>query len=118
MAPLICSGKIDYWYKEQNKYLAEVRDLVSKRLTEMGDITVPHIEATYLMFPRFNYGLTSDELNKVLMKDAKVCLHKGSAFGPSGDPHMRILTATSKGIMNEALDRIESIIPKLEKMRG
>ena len=31
---------------------------------------------------------------------------------------MRILTATSKGIMNEALDRIESIIPKLEKLRG
>jgi hypothetical protein len=30
---------------------------------------------------------------------------------------MRILTATSKGIMNEALDRIEKVIPKLEKMR-
>ncbi len=28
-----------------------------------------------------------------------------------------ILTATRKGIMNEAPDRIENIIPKLEKMR-
>jgi len=118
IAPLICSGNIDYWYKDMNKYLAEVRDLVAKRLNEMGDFTVPHMEATYLMFPRFNYGLTSDELDKVLMKDAKVSLHKGSAFGPSGQGHMRILTATSKGIMNEALDRIESVIPKLEKMRG
>jgi len=118
MAPLICSGEIDYWYEDMNKYLAEVRDLVAKRLNEMGDFTVPHMEATYLMFPRFNYGLTSDELDKVLLKDAKVSLHKGSAFGPSGQGHMRILTATSKGIMNEALDRIESIIPKLEKMRS
>jgi len=91
---------------------------VAKRFNEMGDFTVPHLEATYLMFPRFNYGLTSDELDKVLLKDAKVSLNKGSAFGPSGQGHMRILTATSKGIMNEALDRIESIIPKLEKMRG
>ncbi len=118
IAPLICSGKIDYWVDDMNKYLAEVRDLVTRRLNEMGDFTIPHLEATYLMFPRFNYGLTSDELDKVLMKDAKVSFNKGSVFGPSGQGHMRILTATSKGIMNEALDRVESVIPKLEKMRG
>jgi hypothetical protein len=28
-----------------------------------------------------------------------------------------VLTATSKGIMNEALNRIEKIVPKLEKMK-
>ncbi len=118
IAPLICSGKIDHWYEDMNKYLAEVRDLVAKRLNEMGDFTIPHMEATYLMFPKFNYGLTCDELDKVLLKDARVSLNKGAVFGPSGQGHMRILTATSKAIMNEALDRIESIIPKLEKMRG
>jgi bifunctional pyridoxal-dependent enzyme with beta-cystathionase and maltose regulon repressor activities len=117
IAPLICSGKIDYWVKDMNKYLAEVRDLVAKRLTGMGDITVPRLDATYLMFPRFNYGISSNELEKVLLNDAKVSLHNGTAFGPSGDGHMRILTATSKGIMNEALDRIEGVIPKLEKMK-
>lgn len=117
MAPLICSGEIDYWVEEMNKYLAEVRDLVAKRLRDMGDITVPHMEATYLMFPRFNYGLTCDELDKVLLKEAKVSLNRGDGFGPSGQGHMRILTATSKAIMNEALDRIEAVIPKLEKMR-
>lgn len=118
IAPLICSGKIDYWVDDMNKYLAEVRDLVVKRLNEMGDFTIPHLEATYLMFPKFNYGLTCDELDKILMKDAKVSFNKGAVFGPSGQGHMRILTATSKGIMNEALDRIESVIPKLEKLRG
>ena len=117
IAPLICSGEIDHWVKSMNAYLAEVRDLVEKRLTEMGDFTIPKLEATYLMFPRFNYGLSSDELNKVLMEDAKVSLNEGSHFGPGCDGHMRILTATSKGIMNEALDRIEDVIPKLEKMR-
>ena len=117
IAPLICSGKIDYWVKDMNKYLAEVRDLVAKRLTGMGAITVPRLDATYLMFPRFNYGISSNELEKILLNDAKVSLHNGIAFGPSGDGHMRILTATSKGIMNEALDRIEGVIPKLEKMK-
>jgi bifunctional pyridoxal-dependent enzyme with beta-cystathionase and maltose regulon repressor activities len=117
MAPLISSGKIDYWVEDMVKYLAEVRDLVVKRLTEMGDFTIPKLEATYLMFPQFNYGLSSAEIHKVLKEDAKVCLNPGTSFGPSGEGHMRILTATSKGIMNEALDRIEKVIPKLEKMR-
>jgi cystathionine beta-lyase len=116
IAPVICSGKVDYWKKDMNKYLEEVRDLVTKRLTEMGDITVPHLEGTYLMFPRFNYGLSSDELNKILMNEAKVALNRGVRFGPKADGHMRILTATSKVIMNEALDRIENVIPTLEKL--
>jgi bifunctional pyridoxal-dependent enzyme with beta-cystathionase and maltose regulon repressor activities len=116
IAPLICSGKIDYWVKDMNKYLVEVRDLVEKRLNEMGDFTVPKLEATYLMFPKFNYGLTSEELNKVLM-EAGVSLNLGSEFGPEGQGHMRILTATSKSIMNEALNRIEKAIPKLEKVK-
>ena len=116
IAPLICSGKIDYWIRDLNKYLQEVRDLVEKRLTEMGNITVPKLEGTYLMFPKFNYGMTSDELDKILMKKAKVSLNKGAVFGAEGQGHMRVLTATSKGIMNEALDRIESAIPTIEKM--
>ena len=116
IAPLICSGKIDYWVHDLNKYLQGVRDLVTKRLTEMGDITVPKLEGTYLMFPKFNYGLTSDELDKILMKTAKLSFNKGSVFGPGGQGHMRILTATSKGIMNEALDRLEKAIPTIERM--
>lgn len=116
MAPIIASGKIDYWVRDMNKYLEEVRDLVVRRLNEMGDFIIPDLEGTYLMFPKFNYGLTSFELNKVLLKEAKVSLNQGDVFGPEGEGHMRILTATSKDIMNEALDRIESIIPTLEKM--
>jgi len=117
IAEPILSGKCDYWVRDMNKYLGEVRDLVEKRLNEMGDFTIPKLEGTYLMFPRFNYGLTSDELEKFLKEEAKVTLNNGAHFGPEGEGHMRILTATSKGIMNEALDRIEKVIPKLEKMR-
>jgi len=117
IAEPILSGKCDYWVNDMNKYLGEVRDLVEKRLNEMGDFTIPKLEGTYLMFPRFNYGLTSDELEKFLKEEAKVTLNNGAHFGPEGEGHMRILTATSKGIMNEALDRIEKAIPKLEKMK-
>jgi cystathionine beta-lyase len=117
IAEPILSGKLDYWIKEMNTYLQEVRGLVERRLNEMGDITIPKLEGTYLMFPKFNYGLGGDELEKFFKEEAKVTMNNGNHFGPEGEGHMRILTATSKVIMNEALDRIERVIPKLEKMR-
>ncbi len=117
IAEPILSGKVDYWVREMNAYLQEMRDLVERRLNEMGDFTIPKLEGTYLMFPKFNYGLGGDELEKFLLEEAKVTLNNGNRFGPEGEGHMRMLTATSKVIMNEALDRIERVIPKLEKMR-
>ena len=117
IAEPILSGKVDYWVREMNVYLQEMRDLVERRLDKMGDFTIPKLEGTYLMFPKFNYGLGGDELEKFLMEEAKVTLNNGNHFGPEGEGHMRMLTATSKGIMNEALDRIERVIPKLEKMK-
>jgi bifunctional pyridoxal-dependent enzyme with beta-cystathionase and maltose regulon repressor activities len=116
IAPLICSGDLDYWVEDLNAYLTKIRDLATKRLTEVGDITVPKLEATYLLFPKFNYDINCYELNKILMEDAKVSLNPGDVFGSEGQGHMRMLTATSEQIMNEALDRIESVIPQIEKM--
>lgn len=116
IAPLLLSGELDYWINDMNKHLEKIRDLTTKRLTDMGDITVPTLEGTYLMFPRWNYGLTSAELYKVIFEDARVSLQNGANFGSMGEGHMRILTATSEGIMNEALDRIEKVMPKIEKM--
>jgi cystathionine beta-lyase len=117
IAEPILSGKVDYWVTEMNAYLQEMRNLVERRLNEMGDFTIPKLEGTYLMFPKFNYGLEGDELEKLLTEEAKVTLNNGNHFGPEGEGHMRMLTATSKGIMNEALDRIERVIPLMEKMR-
>jgi bifunctional pyridoxal-dependent enzyme with beta-cystathionase and maltose regulon repressor activities len=117
VAPLLSSGELDYWVKAMNKHLETIRDLVSKRLVEMGDISVPNLEATYLMFPKWNYGLSSTELDKIIGDEGKVRLALGTKFGSKGEGHMRILTATSEGIMNEALDRIEKVMPKIEKMK-
>ena len=109
-------GECESWKVELNKYLGEVRDLVEKRLTGMADVTIPKLEGTYLMFPKFNYGIGSEKLYEFFKEEAKVTFNAGNHFGPLGDGHLRVLTATSKGIMNEALDRIEKVIPKLEKM--
>ena len=116
IAEPIMKGECESWKVELNKYLGEVRDLVEKRLTEMADVTIPKLEGTYLMFPKFNYGIDSEKLYEFFKEEAKVAFNAGNHFGTLGDGHLRILTATSKGIMNEAMDRVEKVIPKLEKM--
>ncbi len=116
IAEPIMKGECEAWKVELNKYLGEVRDLVEKRLTEMADVTIPKLEGTYLMFPKFNYGIGSEKLCEFFKEEAKVTFNAGNHFGTEGEGHLRVLTATSKGIMNEALDRVEKVIPKLEKM--
>ena len=95
------------------KHLHKMRDLVEKRLDEMPGVTYPKLEGIYLMFPRFDYFMTSDELDEYLLKEAKVRLTSGSRYGSRGEGHMRILIATSEVIMNEALDRIQKALGKL-----
>ena len=94
------------------KQLHKTRNIAAKRLADMG-CTVPELQGTYLMFPRFNVDLTHDELFKLILEKAKVGLQSGTDFGSLGDMHLRMTTATSEDILNEALDRIETTLETL-----
>lgn len=113
VAPIMLSQELDYWKKDMMDHLTKIRGLCKQRLEEMGDIIVPELQGTYLMFPKFNYNKTSQELYDHFFEKARVSLSLGSQFGPEGDGHMRMLIATSEEIINEALDRIEKTLPGL-----
>ncbi len=99
----------EYWIRDIIKHLHRIRGIATKRFTEMG-CTVPELQGTYLMFPRFNVKMTHDELYKLLFEKAKVSLGTGTEFGPEGTMHLRMTIATSEAILNEALDRIENTL--------
>ncbi|MFB0557646.1 MAG: aminotransferase class I/II-fold pyridoxal phosphate-dependent enzyme [Candidatus Bathyarchaeia archaeon] len=113
-APVMLDGSLDYWKRDMIKHLEKIRELCCKRFEEMGNITVPELQGTYLMFPKFDYGKTSDELDKFFFEEARVRLNPGIHFGSLGEGHMRALTATSEAIMNEALERMEKALSKLK----
>ncbi len=113
-APVMLSDKLDYWKRDMIKQLEKIRGICYKRFEEMGGVTVPELQGTYLMFPKFDYGKTSEELDKLFFEEARVRLNTGSHFGSHGEGHMRVLTATSEGIMHEALDRMEKALAKLK----
>ena len=79
----------------------------------MEAVTCPKIEGTYLMFPKFDCGMTSLELKDYMLKEAKVAFIEGSLFGSQGEGHLRMTIATSKAILNEVFDRVEKALKKL-----
>jgi bifunctional pyridoxal-dependent enzyme with beta-cystathionase and maltose regulon repressor activities len=57
-----------------------------------------------------SFGLPSEEMGKLLLERAKVVLHPGRQFGPSGEGFMRLNFATSWDILSEALGRMEVVL--------
>ena len=86
------------------------RDLVWKRLNEMGLPTVKPKGAFYI-FPRVkDTGLTSKEFSELMLREAKVAVVPGSAFGSAGEGYIRISYATAYEKLEEAMDRMEKVL--------
>ncbi|ADT83701.1 pyridoxal phosphate-dependent aminotransferase [Thermococcus barophilus] len=86
------------------------RQMVWKRLNEMGLPTVKPKGAFYI-FPRIkDAGLTSKEFSELMIKEAKVVVVPGSAFGKAGEGYIRISYATAYEKLEEAMDRMEKVL--------
>jgi aminotransferase len=66
----------------------------------------PSVEAT---------GLNGEEFANRLLKEKKVAVVPGNAFGEGGEYHVRCSYATSMAQLNEAIDRISDFVNQLNK---
>jgi aspartate/methionine/tyrosine aminotransferase len=112
-APVMLDNRLDWWRRGIVEHLEKMRNLCEKRLEELPNVTVPKLEGTYLMFPKFDLGKTSEELFEHMLKVGKVAYEIGTKFGSQGEGHLRMCIATSEAILNEALDRTEMALKKL-----
>lgn len=70
----------------------------------------------FYVFPNIQeFGMTSEEFATELLKEEKVAVVPGSAFGESGEGFIRISYAYSLDDLKEALGRVERFIEKLRK---
>ncbi|NJE06150.1 pyridoxal phosphate-dependent aminotransferase [Thermococcus sp. M36] len=96
--------------EEMRREYERRRDLVWKRLNEMGLPTVKPKGAFYI-FPRVkDTGLTSKEFSELMLMEARVAVVPGSAFGTAGEGYIRISYATAYGQLEEAMDRMEKVL--------
>ena len=96
--------------EEMRREYERRRNLVWRRLNEMGLPTVKPKGAFYI-FPRIkDTGLMSKEFSELMIKEAKVVLVPGSAFGEAGEGYVRISYATAYKKLEEAMDRMEKVL--------
>jgi len=100
--------------QEFEAILAKRRQLICERLD-----AVPHVfdyvkpEGAYYVFPRivaehdnsFNFAIR-------LLEEAKVTVTPGSAFGPTGEHHVRMAYCVEDAVIETAFDRIEKFYPR------
>jgi len=94
--------------------LARRRELICRRLDAVShvfDYVKP--EGAYYVFPRIlvEHDNSADFAIR-LLEDAKVAVTPGSAFGPTGEHHVRMAYCVDEDTINLAFDRIEARYPR------
>lgn len=100
--------------KMREEYNGRRRYLLT-RFQEMG---LPCFEpfGAFYVFPCIKeFGMTSDEFATKLLKEQKVAVVPGTAFGASGEGFVRISYAYSLNNLKKALDRMELFIQHEKK---
>ena len=91
------------------------RRVIVKGLNQIGlDCFEPR--GAFYAFPSIrNTGMSSDEFAEKLLREEKVIVIPGSAFGRCGEGHVRCCYATSMAEIEEALERMRRFVKKHSK---
>jgi aspartate/methionine/tyrosine aminotransferase len=112
-APVMLGNALDWWKGDMMEHLHRIRGICMKRFDEMPRVSCPKLEGTYLMFPRFEYEISSEELESYLFENARLRFSVGTQFGPGGEGHLRMCIATSEAIIHEVFDRLQKALKTL-----
>lgn len=93
--------------EEMKREYKRRREFVVGELNRMGLACVKPQGAFYAFPSIKNTGLKSLDFSQQLLKEQKVAVVPGNAFGESGEGHIRISYASSLENLKEALHRIE-----------
>ena len=88
-------------------------ELIVKRLNEMPGVECHKPKGAIYVFPKVIVpGMNSEELALELLKDGVLC-SPGSAFGPSGEGHLRFAYTISKEDITKGMDKMEDTLKRL-----
>lgn len=95
--------------KEFENVLLSRRNLIADRIKNVAHVfECKTPEGAYYIFPKIIVGHQSSyDFALDLLSNAKVAVTPGSAFGPSGEHHVRMAYCVDEDTINLAFDRIE-----------
>ena len=86
------------------------RDLIVDRLNAMPGVECHKPQGAIYVFPKVTVpGMTSQELAMALLNDGVLC-SPGSAFGPSGEGHLRFAYTISQADISRGMDIVEATL--------
>ena len=107
-------------FEEANDYPAQMtkefqerRDLICSRLNAMPGVSCHIPEGAFYVFPKVEVpGLNSEQVAIELLKGGVLC-SPGSAFGESGDGHLRFAYTIGRSDISLGMDKVEAVLSKL-----
>ncbi|MBS3781947.1 MAG: pyridoxal phosphate-dependent aminotransferase [Candidatus Thermoplasmatota archaeon] len=110
-------NKGEKWLEAQLDYLKKNKEYaVNFVKDEIPKVEVVDPEGTFLLWMDFKeLELEPEELDELMLDEAKVALNNGAWFGESGKGFMRLNFACPRSTLKEGLERIKSAIMKLDR---
>ena len=113
----IAAGKAVYengdtWYESMKAYVEKNICFADEFVREhLPGVSMKKPEGTYLIWLDFSgTGMTTAELDDMIIQKAKLWLDSGAIFGKAGEGFQRINTACPQSILREALERLEDVL--------
>lgn len=102
------------WLVQLLGYLKQNYDFLCSFFREnLPDIPVTVLEGTYLVWTDCrSLGMTSDELQTRLLKEAGLWLNSGTMYGAEGEGFLRWNIACPRAVLEDALERFGSFVRK------
>ncbi|MEC7704797.1 MAG: aminotransferase class I/II-fold pyridoxal phosphate-dependent enzyme, partial [Candidatus Thermoplasmatota archaeon] len=89
------------------------RDLICQRLNAMPFVSCHVPEGAFYVFPRVDVpGMNSEEVAIELLKGGVLC-SPGSAFGESGEGHLRFAYTIGREDISRGMDKVEQVLQNL-----
>jgi cystathionine beta-lyase len=100
------------WLDSLLAYLQGNRDFVGEYIAQhLPAIKVIHAEGTYLLWLDCrSLGMSDAGLREFFVREAKVGMNPGTAFGKNGSGFMRLNIASPRHVIADALERIENAL--------
>ncbi len=93
-----------------NKEYRRRRDMIVKRLNNLGLHTCTPAGAFYTFSNIARYSKNSSKFSRMLLDKAKVAVIPGTEFGPHGEGYIRCSFATDYKLIEKAMDKIEGVL--------
>jgi aspartate aminotransferase len=98
------------YVRELRAHYAARRAQVKAALEPIPGVTLPDPRGAFYAFPRIE-GLSNSATTAMrVLREAKVAVAPGVAFGASGEGHLRLCFAASEPTMREALQRLSAFL--------